>query len=112
MKEIAKSIRQRLLNLAKAKQVDYYDVYMILEQQNLDNEKLADAVKSTFHARDTVFEANHPLFSDAFAKDKNRIIHWKNFLKKIKAPDLEFSTVMESIVERLYPIYCNLEITK
>jgi methionyl-tRNA formyltransferase len=87
---------------------DFYDVYVILKKQLFDNKKLTEAVKQTFQTRNTSFEANHPLFSDAFVKDRNRILQWKNFLRKINAPDLEFSTVMKCIVERLSPIYSGL----
>jgi hypothetical protein len=38
---------------------------------------------------------------------------WKAFLRKIKyREDLNFLVVVKSIVERLYPIYQDLETTK
>ncbi len=66
------------------------------------------AVLHTFQTRNTGFEENHPLFSDAFVNDKNRLFQWKHFLKKINAPDLDFPQVIKSITERMYPIYKSL----
>ena len=87
---------------------DFYDVYMIFEQQNFDTEKLTEAVTHTFQTRNTHFEANHPLLTEVFINDKNRHFQWKHFLKKINVPDLDFSHVMNNIIDRLYPIYNSL----
>jgi predicted nucleotidyltransferase component of viral defense system len=87
---------------------DFYDVYMILSQQGFDKEKLTEAIKHTFQTRSTGHEENHPLFSETFVNDKNRLFQWKYFLKKINVPDLDFSHVVNSITEQLYPIYNTL----
>jgi len=91
---------------------DFYDVYMILTKQNLNNENLEEAIIQTFQTRNTIFETNHPLFSEDFVKNPNRILQWNHFLKKIKAPDLEFPLILKSILERLQPIYNKLAHTK
>jgi len=88
---------------------DFYDVYKILSQNELNVNDLTDAIQATFQNRETSFKANHPLFSDDFAKNPNRNIQWQHFLKKIKHPEnLEFPFVVKNILERLQPIYNEL----
>jgi hypothetical protein len=84
---------------------DFYDVYKILSQNELDAKNLTDAIMATFHNRKTDFRTNHPLFSDDFAKDPNRNLQWKRFLKKIKYDeDLNFETVMSLIKSKLQSV--------
>ena len=84
-------------------------MYKMLSQNELDANNLMNAVRATFHNRETTFKANHPIFSDDFATNQNRNMYWQRFLKKIKNPEnLEFSVVIKSIVEKLYPIYLEL----
>ncbi|MDR2231687.1 MAG: nucleotidyl transferase AbiEii/AbiGii toxin family protein [Tannerella sp.] len=88
---------------------DFYDVYILLKNHNINDETLTIAIRQTFKHRNTGFVDNHSLFSESFYRDINRQILWKAFLRKIKhSGELEFSTVMICIVERLYPIYRNL----
>ena len=89
---------------------DFYDVFKILSQTNLDENNLKDAILSTFKNRKTSFKANHPLFIDDFYENQNRQSMWKAFLRKIKHPDdLDFSIVIKTIVERLHPFYLELK---
>ena len=94
-----------ILSELNSRYKDFYDIDMILENRNFDNERLTEAVKHTFHTRDTGYEENHPLFSEAFVNDKNRLFHWKHFIHKINVPDLDFSHVVKNITTRLHPIY-------
>jgi len=97
-----------ILSELNSRYKDFYDVFMILSQQGFDKEKLTEAVKQTFQTRNTGYEENHPLFSEAFVNDKNRLFQWKHFLKKINVPDLDFPHVVKSITKQLYPIYNTL----
>ena len=97
-----------MLDLAESnsRHKDFYDIYRILSQNELNEKHLIDAIRATFNNRKMIFKENHPLFTQSFYEDKNRQIMWKAFLRKIKyAENLEFSDVMKCITERLYPIY-------
>ena len=87
---------------------DFYDVYRILSQNNLDGNILTEAILETFRHRKTIFKTNHPVFADDFINDHNRNIQWKRFLKKIKHnEDLTFITAMSLIKSKLQPIVEN-----
>lgn len=89
---------------------DFYDVYKILKFQDLNDALLSEAIHATFHNRQTAYLDNHPLFTSSFAKDENRNLQWKRFLKKIKQDeDLSFETVMELIASRLQIIFNSLK---
>ena len=85
---------------------DFYDVYKMLSQNDLNQKSLTEAIRATFHNRETNFKANHPLFSDDFAKDQNRNLQWSRFLKKINySENLPFETVLSLIKSKLQSIF-------
>lgn len=85
---------------------DFYDVYKILKNQELNDNALSAAIHATFQNRGTRYFKHHPLFTKEFAISEERNKHWTRFLKKIKQDnDLSFETVMSLIVSRLKPIY-------
>ncbi len=88
---------------------DFYDVYQLLLSGKIDMCLLQKAVRNTFNHRQTVFVANHTLFTPAFASDNNRNRMWSAFLKKIGQPDkLSFSEVMTLITTCMQPIWESL----
>ncbi|MFR9670615.1 MAG: nucleotidyl transferase AbiEii/AbiGii toxin family protein [Rikenellaceae bacterium] len=89
---------------------DFYDIYQLLSNHQIDRKNLSDAIVSTFKNRSTQYQENHILFSNLFMNDTTRIVQWNNFLKKIKFPTaLEFSEVMTKITKELQPIYKELK---
>ena len=88
---------------------DFYDVYHLLKNHPVDDEILEQAVQQTFERRGTPAPENHGLFKPAFFQDEERNNLWKAWLRKAKLDmELEFSEVVEVIVERLKPIYDGL----
>lgn len=84
---------------------DFFDCYMLLTQRNISDETLFEAIKATFDNRALAYKPNLKLFSDEFATDKERIIRWKAFLKKIKwKEEIPFPVVMQIIKDRLQPM--------
>lgn len=85
---------------------DFFDVYRILVTDRVDNEVLAEAIKSIFSNRETNYRESHPLFTEDFFRAKDRQIFWKGFLQKIRYQEtLDFSTVGALIRERLFPYW-------
>lgn len=81
---------------------DFFDVYQILTNHEIDNQVLEAAIKATFRARKTKYTPNANLFSAKFAQDESRLTLWKNFLHKIKYTNpLNFKDVMSLIRDRL-----------
>lgn len=84
---------------------DFFDCYMLFTQRNISDETLFEAIKATFDNRALAYKPNLKLFSDGFATDKERIIRWKAFLKKIQwKEEIPFPVVMQTIQYRLQPM--------
>lgn len=84
---------------------DFFDCYMLFTQRNISDETLFEAIKATFDNRALAYKPNLKLFSDGFATDKERIIRWKAFLKKIQwKEEIPFPVVMQIIKGRLQPM--------
>ena len=84
---------------------DFFDCYMLLTQRNISDETLFEAIRATFDNRALAYKPNLKLFSDEFATDKERIIRWKAFLKKIKwKEEIPVPVVMQIIKDRLQPM--------
>ena len=91
-----------LLDESNSRMKDFYDVYQILSNHEIDSQSLAKAIKATFRARDAAFNPKIKLFDSDFATDKERQTLWKNFLHKIKQDNLlDFEDVMRLICEKL-----------
>ncbi len=84
---------------------DFFDCYMLFTQRNISDETLFEAIRATFDNRALAYKPNLKLFSDGFATDKERIIRWKAFLKKIQwKEEIPFPVVMQIIKDRLQPM--------
>ena len=79
------------LDLANSRLKDFYDIWILSEQFTLDYSTLITALKKTFQRRETKFPNGLPApLTDAFARDTNKQIQWKAFIKKTHpkvAPD-------------------------
>jgi predicted nucleotidyltransferase component of viral defense system len=85
---------------------DFYDIYILLNINNIDEASLREAVFRTFRHRNTDFINEHVLFTESFYENTNRKIMWQAFLRKMRiSDDLDFSYVIQKITERLFPIY-------
>ena len=98
-----------VLGTLNSRMKDFYDVYMLLKNNDINTENLKTAVLHTFRQRNSNFIKEHELFSISFYENANRQKMWKSFLRKIKfAGELEFPHVVNSILEKLQPIYYEL----
>ena len=81
---------------------DFFDVYQLFTNHEIDKELLAEAIEGTFKNRNTPYRENLTLFTDKFATDATRNIWWKAFLKKIRWKEhIDFSVVMKCIKKNL-----------
>lgn len=81
---------------------DFFDVYQLFTNHEIDRTLLAEAIICTFKNRNTPYRKHLALFSDAFATDKIRNTWWSAFLKKIRWKEqVDFSAVMKCIKENL-----------
>lgn len=81
---------------------DFFDVYQLFTNHEIDRELLVEAITSTFKNRNTYHREHLALFTEGFATDATRNIWWKAFLKKIRWKEqIDFSIVMECIKDNL-----------
>lgn len=84
---------------------DFYGLYTLLYNNTLDSDMLEKAIHATLKNRGTVYEENHPLFSDDFPKNLRFQMLWKGFIKKIGKAEPDFETAVSLIKERLFPYW-------
>lgn len=73
-------------------------MYVILKGGTLDAGVLSDAIQNTFKNRGTSYVDNHPLFTEGFYTDSNRVARWRGFLKGIKRQEnISFEAIGETI---------------
>lgn len=81
---------------------DFFDVYQLFTNHNIDRQVLAEAITSTFRNRNTTYKESLMLFTEKFSYDPTRNILWKSFLKKIRWKDsIPFPVVMQCIKDNL-----------
>lgn len=92
------------LGLANSRYKDFYDIYVLADNYDLNGMELMNAIIETFTHRGTNFD-DIAAFDDDFAKDKTRQERWRAFLKKKKAlVKVEFEETMQLLKELLLPI--------
>ena len=99
---------EAMIDLAQinSRMKDFYDVYRLLQGEHYEESTLNQAVTNTFDWRQTAANPEHPLFTDDFATDQKRMGQWMTFLRKSGLDTrLEFTEVMETITQKLLPIY-------
>jgi predicted nucleotidyltransferase component of viral defense system len=91
---------------------DFYDVYRLLENSEINDAVLKTAIQNTFKHRETPTGPNHVVFSPAFSDSPKRQQEWAAFLRKMgrftEVEPLVFEEVMLVIRSRLEPIYATL----
>lgn len=88
---------------------DYYDLYQILNNQELDSAILQEAIARTFENRHTQYEPDTIFFRSDFGTNPIMETRWKAFMKKITAKQsIMFSEVIEYLQEQLLPYWNNL----
>ena len=94
------------LSEANSRMKDFYDIYTLLINNDIDKNELENAIKITFKTRNTVYSVNHSVFSDEFYTNKDRLTQWNAFKRKAKITDNPtFETVLKKIKLELEPIY-------
>jgi len=88
---------------------DYYDLYQILNTQELDTEVLKEAITRTFENRHTQYDPDTMFFRDNFGANPIMETRWKAFMRKITAKQsIPFSEIVAYLQGRLQPYWDNL----
>lgn len=92
------------LGLANGRYKDFYDIYILSSNYDLDGAELQNAIMETFAHRGTGFD-DIVAFEHGFTEDAVRQNRWNSFIKKKKAMvKVEFIEVIEQSKRLLMPI--------
>ena len=81
---------------------DFFDVYELLRNHEIDKELLKESVVSTFKNRGMRYREELALFTERFADDEKRNVMWRAFLRRIRWKEaIDFRVVMDCIKENL-----------
>lgn len=92
-----------LLGMGNSRLKDYLDLYVLLSNEQLDNQVLAQAIQATFTRRGMTVPELLPIgLTDEFANDPTRESMWKAFLRKNELeqkPLTEVITVIRNLIQ-------------
>lgn len=92
------------LGLANGRYKDFYDIYVLASNYNMDGNELKNAIIETFSHRKTGF-TDIVAFENDFTKDSVRQGRWRAFIKKKKAMmQVDFEEAIELSKKLLMPI--------
>lgn len=91
------------LGLVNSRLKDYYDIWTILNQFEVPQDTLREAIRATFQRRQTPLPTRIPEgLTVAFAVDPQKQTQWKAFLWKTGAdPSLELERVVQDLAEAM-----------
>jgi predicted nucleotidyltransferase component of viral defense system len=84
---------------------DFYDIYLLAQNNNFDGDILSTAILATFHNRSTAIPSNTPVaLSEGFYQDKEKLNLWKAFLEKSNLAYIDFHHVTQLLAKFLIPL--------
>lgn len=98
------------LGMVNTRLKDYFDLQVLLEREQLDEEVLAAAVRRTFAVRSTPLPQEVPLgLSPEFADDFGKQAQWRAFLRANELVEVPLSDVVERLSTWLMPVLFRAE---
>ena len=89
------------LGMTNSRMKDYFDLWVLLRNADLDQTVLAQAVKATFKRRKTAIPTAIPTgLSDQFAQDKTRLVLWDAFVARNRLQAVSLSETVKYLRER------------
>lgn len=93
--------------LMNSRMKDFYDVYILLNHMNIDDDLLAKAIGATFNKRKIALPQQLPVALTAdFLEDGIKEMQWKAFLirSNLSGFGLTLSEIIDNLRERLWPV--------
>ncbi|NGX56920.1 MAG: hypothetical protein K1060chlam5_01173 [Candidatus Anoxychlamydiales bacterium] len=88
------------LALINTRMKDFYDIWCLLHQHEIDQNRLTKAVKKVFANRKTIFK--YPIaFTDAFYESHEVKQRWANFLSSMGKDKIDFKNVISEILLKI-----------
>jgi hypothetical protein len=87
-----------VLGMANSRMKDYFDLWVLLREGDLDDSTLIRAIEATFVRRRTPLPTEMPVgLSDAFTADAGKLAQWRAFLIKNRLDPVPLETVAQSL---------------
>lgn len=90
---------------ATGRMKDFYDIYYLATTFDFEGRKLQEAIYETLSNRARAYEKDSVAVISRLKKDKEILKRWKNFCKKVLKYELDFSDVIEVIINFTLPPY-------
>lgn len=92
------------LGLVNSRMKDYYDLWAILNSQEIEASELADAIAATFSRRETEVPSTVPAgLTDAFSADPLKTQQWAKYAASISLEGLSLENAIDLIWTNLAP---------
>jgi hypothetical protein len=76
-------------DMAISRMKDFYDLWIIAKQFSFDGAVLAEAIRATFHRRNTAIPSDTPTaLTESFAADQDKRTQWRAFLNRTGLDDV------------------------
>ena len=93
------------LGIANSRMKDYFDLWILMREDDLDLAELRRAIEATFARRQTVMPTETPVgLSDSFINDPTKQVQWRAFLRKNKLDAIELHDVVTLLREKFQKI--------
>jgi hypothetical protein len=94
------------LDLLNSRMKDFYDIWFLMQTNQIDDKILIQAITCTFEARKTKINMDSVIFTDKFINNQAKQIQWAAFCrkKKIKDAPVLFSEIANQVFEYLSPV--------
>lgn len=94
------------LGMTNSRLKDFYDLYVLLTQFEVNKEQIEEALAATFEKRKTQLPNKTPVALTAeFYKDKAKLLQWKAFLQKSNLPE---KVALEQVAKKLGSIFSEI----
>lgn len=90
---------------ATGRMKDFYDIYFLATTFDFDGRKIQEAIYETLSNRGTPYEKDSVAVIARLAKDDEIQKRWNNFCKKILKHKIDFTNIVNSIIEFILPPY-------
>jgi hypothetical protein len=102
------------LDLTNTRMKDFYDIWFLSKNMELDKLTRAEAIKETFKRRVTALPRITPIaLTEAFSKEATKQLQWKAFLRKNRLNEkINLEQVAKEIEEFLMPVIDSIESLK
>jgi hypothetical protein len=95
------------LDVANSRMKDFYDVWLLSQEQTFQMHRVAGALKATFARRKTKLPSARPMaLTEIFVRDPQKLALWSEFLNRAGLPASlgELSDICESIAVFVMPV--------